>query len=49
MRSPFVIITLEVNKKKRIKTKIGVGCVVKEMAEEMEENTREGRIRRESK
>ena len=34
------------NEKKWIKTKIGVGCVVKEKVGDIEENTREGRSRR---
>ena len=46
MSSPVVIITQETMEKKRIKTKIGAGSVVKENFGDIEENTREGRSRR---
>ena len=46
MSSPVVKITKRVKKKKRIKTKIGVGSVVKAKVGELEKITREGRIRR---
>ena len=39
----------EMNEKKRIKTKIRVGSVVKVKVREMEENTREGKIMRTKK
>ena len=44
MSSPIVKITKGTKEKKRIKTEIGVGSVVKAKLVEMEENTREGRI-----
>ena len=46
MSSPVVKIAQEMMEKKRIKTNIGVGYVVKAKVGKMEENTREGRIRR---
>ena len=46
MRSPVVKITQEMMEKKRNKTNIGVGSVVKAKVGEMEENTREVRIKR---
>ena len=46
MSSHVVTITKEIKEKKRTKTKIGVGSAVKAKVGEMEENTREVRIRR---
>ena len=46
MRSPVVTITEGMKEKDRIKTKIGVGSLVKAKVRKMEENTREGRSRR---
>ena len=46
MSSPGFKISQEMMEKKRIKKQIGVGSVVKAKVGEMEENTREGRIRR---
>ena len=46
MSSPFVTITYSMKEKRRIKSKIGVGSIVKENSRKMEENTPEGRIRR---
>ena len=49
MISPVVTISQEVMEKKRIKTKIGVGYVVKTKVGEMEDKIREERIRRNRK
>ena len=46
MISPIVTISQEMVEKKRIKTIIGVGSVVKAKVGDMEENIREGRTRR---
>ena len=46
MSSPVVKIAQEMMEKKWIKTNIGMGSVVKAKVGDMEENTREGRIRR---
>ena len=46
MSSPVVKITLEMMEKKRIKTNIEEGSVVKSKVVDMEEKTSEGRIRR---
>ena len=46
MIPPVVTIVDGMKEKKRIKTRIGMGFAVKENVGEMEEDTREGRIRR---
>ena len=43
MRSPVVTIVERMKEKKRSKTKIGVGSVVKEKSGDMEDKTREVR------
>ena len=49
MSLPVVTIAQEMMMKKRVKTKIGVGSVVKARVGELEKITREGIIRRMSK
>ena len=46
MRSPVVTIAEGMKEEKRIKTKVGVGSVVKAKVGNMEEKIREGRSRR---
>ena len=49
MRSPVLTISEGMNMKKQTKTKIGVGSVVKDKVGELENITRDVRIRRKNK